>query len=623
MMSFRIAPATWKWLNAVMALCMAMLVISDLGYAIRPLMLEGVRGSLRVELDTEFSRQSTPPGTHYLHIIAFEPQSPLEAAGAQAGDTLRFDHTLDRWRRFRVNESVGLTIYRNGIPRHLQVTAVSSPIGFAEYFEYWEKTLACFVSLLFCLMIGFKQGDKPAYRALALTFLGTAGVFFMTFHYAPSGLMLQAGKTAGLALLPLLWYWCVRFSLGYQPYRPLKLRRWLNSALPVFRVLCLGSAAYGVWWTLGNEAPLLGFFLLLSAGGGMLFSLTSMVEGLLQSGGEIRQRHVWLLASSLVGAVPSTLVWIPDLDYGIYGLRLTVFAALTGQILMYCGFAYAVLRHRVFHFDFAVNRAMVYSVVSVLLLCSVGLLEFLSKSLIKGEEHAHKSLLMDAAIALTVYLVFHQLHGRIERWVEKIFFYKWHDNEHKLRLYVKQAAHFTEVDPLLSSFRTAVDRFTAQAGCAIYLRQASGHYALMNGTMGSAPEEVDPNHELVVALRADMAPTPLDAFQGRVPGELVLPMSHRGTLNGFVLLSAKSQQESYRPDEIEVMAFAAHQIGLDIHALRVEALEHEVRALELQAEQARRELEIMAGRRKNTRPFTTGAHETQADTGALLQQTQQ
>jgi hypothetical protein len=611
---FRLAPATWKWLNAACAALLAVLMMSDVGHAIRPMLADGMQGSLGVELDDEFSRHAAPPGSHFLHIQAFDQQSPLAAAGAQVGDTLRFDRHLDRWRRFAIGEQIGLTLYRDGAAHHVQVTATGTPVPFADSFEYWGRVLLGLVSLLFCLMVGFKQGDQQNYRFLARTFLGTAALFFVNFHYSPPDFTLQAGKFAALGLMPLLWYWCVSFMLSWQPYHMGPLRHWLTRLRPLFRILCFATSGYAIWWSLGGESPLLGLFIMLCAGGGILLTMSSLAEGWAQSSGEIRQRHLWLIASFAIGAIPGTIVWIPAADWAIKGMRVAILAAVTGNLLMYCGLAYAVLRHRIFHFEFAVNRAMVYSVVSVLLLCTVGLLEFLSKSLLKGGEHAHKSLLIDAGIALGVYLVFHQLHGRIEKWVEKIFFFKWHDNEHKLRHYVKQAAHFTEVEPLLSSFRTAIDRFTAQAGCAIYLRQASGDYALVGGTMHSAPEEIDPNHELAVALRADMAPTPLEHFQRRLPGELVLPMSHRGTLNGFVLVASKSSLESYRPDEIEVMAFAAQQIGLDIHALRVEALEGEVRALELQAEQQRRELEIMAGRRKNARSLGMAPHDLQSST---------
>lgn len=600
MKQFRIAPATWKWLLAAASFTVLALILYDAGYAVRPMLIEGRQGSLGVQLEDDFGSNPMPPGTHHLRILGFHQQSALRQAGAQPGDVVRFDRTLDRWRKYAVGERVSLTLYRNGLPRHVEVSALPAPIRTSEYLDFFGRGLMATVSLLFALLIGFKQAGNPAYRNLAKTFLSLTLLYFISFSHAPNGWPLYAGKLLCLTLYPMLWYWVLTFALHYQPYEPRPLRRWLDRGAAPLHLLALFTAAYSGWLALGYEAPMLWALILGCASAGMMLTLASLAEGWQQTGGQVRQRHMWLFVSFIAPAVPSTMIWIPAADWTVGELRLATMSALCGQLVMYFGLAYAVLKHRVFNFEFAVNRAMVYSVVSALLLCTVGLMEFVSKSLLKGDGAAHRSFAIDAAIALAVYLIFHQLHGRIEHWVERVFFFQWHDNEHKLRQFVRQAAHFTEVGALLAAFRTAMDRFTAHAGCAIYLRQASGNYLLASGTLDGSPALIEPNDPLVVALRADMAPMAIDQ-QSQVRADLMLPMSHRGALHGFVVLGAKASGESYRPDEYEVLGFAAQQIGLDIHALRVEALEDELRELERKAEHQRVELELMAGRRRNPR----------------------
>jgi len=311
-----------------------------------------------------------------------------------------------------------------------------------------------------------------------------------------------------------------------------------------------------------------------------------------------------LLLSMAVGSIPAILTLIPTLDWAIHGIRVTVMSTFAGEILMYIGLTYAVLKHRVFNFDFAVSRAVIYSVISILLLSSFGVIEWLSELLLHGGDAGHgeqESLLIDAGVALGVYLVFHQVHGRLERSLERLLFHKWHDNEHKLREYVRYAAHITAVDPLLESLRIAMDRFTAQAGCAVYLKQVDGEYKLVVNSFEQAPAILDSNDEIAIALRSDLVPMLFSDMRTTVPGELVLPMSHRGALNGFVILGSKPQAESYRPDECDVLGFAVQQIGLDLHALRVVALENEILQLAHLAEQQKNELQLMAGRRKGVR----------------------
>ena len=47
-------------------------------------------------------------------------------------------------------------------------------------------------------------------------------------------------------------------------------------------------------------------------------------------------------------------------------------------------------------------------------------------------------------------------------------------------------------------------------------------------------------------------------------------------MNGFVLLGRKANAESYRPDEVELLGFAVHHVGLDLHALEVGELRREL-----------------------------------------------
>ncbi|MES2315907.1 MAG: hypothetical protein V4631_00295 [Pseudomonadota bacterium] len=440
-------------------------------------------------------------GTHLLRVLSLDAGSPLLAYGARPGDQLRYDRTVDRWRRFSAGETIALTLHQGERRQHLTLQAVARPIPFFEKADFAGRLSMAIPALMFSFLIGIKQSEGRALRALAMSFCALTLLPFITINYSPAGLMLHLCKVAKLASYPLIWYWCAMFALNYSSYREGRLRHALKRIFPTFRLLAFGVAAYAGAYGMGMEAPLLLPLTGVVIVTGVALCLVSMFEGWRQSSGEVRQRHQWLLVSFAIGTIPAMVASIPALDANLDGMRYTILIMFVSQIVMYVGLAYSVLKHRVFNFDFAFSRMVIFSVVSVLLLCTFGVLERVSSTMLHGEP-SHMpplTMLIDGAIALGVYLVFHHLHGRVERKVEKIFFHELHENEHALRRYLKQAQHFTSVDALLASLRAAVDRFTGHAGCAIYLRQADGSYACDGEpTLADAPYQIDPDNAMAV-----------------------------------------------------------------------------------------------------------------------------
>jgi hypothetical protein len=605
MTQFRLSTPTWKWLVCCLALLSAALLVIEFTHAIKPVLIDGAHGTLGAALVDQIANDEGQ-GTYRLRITSLTPESPLLAAGARPGDAVRFDRYLDRYRKLVPGERVGLTLYQGALSRPVSVVALSAKISFDEYFDYCGRFLLTLPALLFGLMIAFKQSEGRSYRALSMTFIALSFSYYFGFNYSPASPSFALSKFINITSYSLIWYGCVVFALSYQAYPQTAPRAWLERLFPWYRAQVFATVIYATGFAIGMETPLLWLLALLSAVGGLGLSIVSLVDGWRHSAGEIRQRHLWLLLSFALGSVPAMLTMIAPLDAAIQGTRVTVMMYFIGQLLMFIGLAYAVLRYRVFNFDFAISRAVVFSVVSVLMLCTFGVIEWLYASVMHGGGHGggKNSLLVDAALALAVYLLLHKIHGKLEHGVERVLFEKWHVNEHKLRSYVRHAAHITTVDALVESFGDALDRFTGHAGCAIYLRQESGAYVLAAGTLEGAAAIVDSNDSAAVALRTELAPLFVHQMATVLHGELVLPMCHRGVLDGFVLVGSKRRGESYRPDEFEALGFAAHQIGLDLHALRVDALQRELGELERKAGRQADELLLMAGRRRSSRSGT-------------------
>jgi hypothetical protein len=74
---------------------------------------------------------------------------------------------------------------------------------------------------------------------------------------------------------------------------------------------------------------------------------------------------------------------------------------------------------------------------------------------------------------------------------------------------------------------------------------------------------------LLVSMRSDRGAADVDETRSALSAMPGLPMIHRVELTGFVLLGAR-RSRGYRPDEKTILAATTLQVGLDLHALKVE-----------------------------------------------------
>lgn len=590
------------WQAAVSLACLVVLFLWQAEFRHRMAATErGSQGSLGLAFERS-AETAVGRASHQLRVQAVDTGST--AAGAVAsGALLRFDRPFDPWRRYAPGEAVDVALMRAGAaPVPLTLRAAAVPVPRADAADSLARLLLALPAVVFCLVLAFKGGRQDAHRSLSLCFLAMSLNVFVSFNYLPAGLLLSFGKLANLATYPLTWYLCVRFTLRYQSYLATPARLWITRAFPAYQILAFACSAYALWFGCGFEAPGLGLLTLAVAGGGLVLSAASLAEGGRQSSGQLRQRHRWLLLSIMAGAVPGMAATLPGLDAaGPFGLRLAVFSCYAGLLLMYAGLAYGVLRHRVFNFQFAFGRAVVYSIVSTLLVCCIGLAEWLAAPLLNDPQSMVRRLgIASAAVALLTYLAFHLLHHKLEHAIEKLLFRQWHKKEQALREFIRRAAHITTPDRLLAAFAAALDDFTSCAGAAIYLPAPDGSLRQSACTLPGAPAGFTAEQSRHGANRGQGLP-------GILPGQLVMPMSHRGRLDGLVIVGARIDAESYRPDECQVIAFAAQQVGLDLDALRLDQLERDLAVLEREAAQHAVAWRLLAGRRAGVRSVVTTA----------------
>lgn len=234
--------------------------------------------------------------------------------------------------------------------------------------------------------------------------------------------------------------------------------------------------------------------------------------------------------------------------------------------------AYAMFRKRLFDLNFALNRTLVYGTVSFVLLAAFGIAKWVLEHLIPEAWH-EGSEFYNFGIALALFLSLHRVHDWVEHNVERVFFRRWHRNEAELRRFVAAAAHYDDAAALCRGFAGELSRFAQGAASALYSRDADGVHRLRAGGLAGAEATLDSGDHAIALMRAERQPVDLARARSGLPGALALPMLDQGRLSGLALLAAKPDGAGYRPDEIEVLGWAAHQVGLDLQAIGAHELE--------------------------------------------------
>jgi hypothetical protein len=255
-----------------------------------------------------------------------------------------------------------------------------------------------------------------------------------------------------------------------------------------------------------------------------------------------------------------------DPDNPLYDAN--VFLSLAGPLL----FAYAVLAHKVVDLGFALNRTLVYGAVSVVMLSAFTVIKWaVGHTLLP---HGGVGAAFSAGMSVLVTLSFKRIFDFVEDNVEALFFRSWRDNEKALQRFTAQAGAIADPDDLKAAWIAELERFTGGAATALYMAGGDAGCRAW-GEAGPFPSLIAADAPALGALTAARGASELQDAASRLSAALALPMVRRGALLGFVLLGDKPHKGLYRPDEAVALRQAAHQVGLDLHALHVDQLERD------------------------------------------------
>jgi len=501
----------------------------------------------------------------FLWTIEVRPYSRAYDAGLRTGNVVDAAAVAaaDRYRLWTGDLLAGRHVViprlRDGQVERISLTAARPPPSHRAAILGWLGSTWC---ILFAMLIVRRRAELVEARVLALILvLPNVGINFFPFIWMTPYAALDA-ITYALAFVAFLgWALVAAYAMLYSaPHRRIRA---------VFAGLACSSAiassSIGVVNIFGAYT---GTFDLTSVMNGI--TLQTTLPSLLLVGtavcvavtfaglrGMDRERFGWVilsLALFFVASVASTIV-VP-----LGGAWVTVMIALgnIGLIVAPVGLTYALLNRRLLDLGFVINRAAVFTGVSIVLVGTFVLVEWILGEWFASIGHA-TNVFVSAAVALGLGLSVRTIHARVDALLDNVFFRKRHEDEQALRTFAREAPYFTDATILLERAGECLCSHANASAASFKLNLGNRRY-----------DDVDENDPALVSLRTNRNVLDLHTVPTQLEGEFAYPMFARGEMVGVMVLGPKLSGESYAPDETRAIEQIASVIASSLDSLALD-----------------------------------------------------
>jgi hypothetical protein len=449
----------------------------------------------------------------------------------------------------------------NGIARVVSVTSVPQPFSTSDA----VIAVLCFVGdVLFVVIGGWLVLIRPT--PITWAFFAFGAIWGPAdWFYSVAILPPQLGVFQELAFFvlagPALWgglYFSLMFPSGAGGPLKLLLARWSWVAWPLVTLQMVGGFAlfdlFGI-----SETPLLSKLGWSAVALIFLGSIFAMTHTFVISRGLDRQRVKWVYASFTLGVVPLALIffswafgfafplWIDDI-----GFLMTVFLPFA--------VAYTVIVHRVLDVNFIISRALVYGVLTSVIVGIFGVIDwFVGKVLVQTQ----LALVAEIAVAIALGFGLNGLHANLDRLIDATLFRDRHRAERRLARVADAVAHVGTVEAVEDMLVSEPAEALRLASAAVFRRDAAGIFsrtASVHWQPGDATE-LGPDERLVALLRAEQGALGIDETgwnhrdlpHGAARPIVAIPILVRHELRAIAFYGAHASGEAIDPDELRLV----------------------------------------------------------------------
>jgi hypothetical protein len=396
-----------------------------------------------------------------------------------------------------------------------------------------------------------------AFYAFAYSFAFTGTLMA---EYAPAGILAIANILGALALAaagPAFVSFALRFpdSIPQGAWKRLE-RTVLYLIAPV---MILGNAGFMAAYELfGISLPQWGDNVFLT-----LFALTNtcavaiLVSRYAGAREAHRSRLRWVVAAFSIAFLPILITTIASIFLSRVAPPWLENTVQTWEVIAPIALAYTILKHRLFDIRFVLSRALVYAVLTSL---TVGVLALADWAFGVWLAQSRFALVAEVGLALILGVTLTTVHKRIEKFLNGVIFRSQMLAMAALRRFAQETDLIPDPQHLIEQTYEALHGRLECDYVAVYTGEGSS-FALATPDGKHAPQLLAGHDLAVLRLKRWQEPFECDEPDHPLRGALLLPMTARGQLVGFIVCGPKADRTHYLPEEIETLSLLTHRTG--------------------------------------------------------------
>jgi hypothetical protein len=273
---------------------------------------------------------------------------------------------------------------------------------------------------------------------------------------------------------------------------------------------------------------------------------------------ETRTRLQWVVAAFSMAYFPYLLLFTGALNFVFHLTFNPVIGnvASTISVIAPIALTYTVLRHRLFDIRLVVSRALIFGVLTTI---TVGILALADWGFGIWLAQSKFAIAAEAALALALGFSITSLHRRTERALNAIIFRAQTVALQTLRRFTHELDLIADPHRLLLQTYEALMEQMEIDYTAIYASEGSSFVRTCGGD--PAPALLPGDDFAVLRLRRWSEPFECEGTRHPLRGALLLPMTVRTELVGFIACGPKRDGTHYLPEELETLSALAHRMG--------------------------------------------------------------